>query len=172
MVNFPKKYSYDGTTNVFLIVYNDKLKQYDQDASFEDTYGFNNIASHCFLKKYGELVLGDTKSNLDDYIDSKYLEETLFPPSEPDPFDDLFSSMEDDDDDDFSSIDFGDDMLFETVPLSIELISCIYLGSSDKVYGGWRCDYDNLNKKGKVLYNTLKSVYGNSAMMQILTFIE
>ena len=65
---------------------------------------------------------------------------------------------------------YGDDNQY----LSIPLYASIIVGNSG--WSGyneyWKCTFDDLTEDGKALYNSLKLLYGESAELHLLTFLD
>jgi hypothetical protein len=60
---------------------------------------------------------------------------------------------------------------------SIDLYACVNLGSTgwsgyhdDK--GMWRCTFDDLNDDGKALYKSLEKLYGDTAELLLVTWLD
>lgn len=153
-VNFPVhdeswKSSYEGGMIVKLYV----IPKYDAtyDTDFEvccgntvtDMLGESFIGSDHYKLHHYEEECG-TESNLTDIL------EKYFPRVEK----------------------YGDDNQYLSVPLyaSIILGNTGWSGYNGEEY--WHCTYYDLTEDGKTLYNSLKSLYGESAELHILTFLD
>ena len=177
MVKFPKTDDYyKGNSYVYLIVYQDNLKSYSN--YLEDlSKKYDFIPSAVHLNRIGQEIVEEVKGkDLDDFIDSKYLEEVLFPPLEEggsnsiDEENFLKEMGIDSSEYDFIGIEsFGGSE--EDISVSIPLISSVFMGMSDKVYGKWVCEYKDLKDSGKLIYDTFKSEYGEEYKVKLLTFI-